>query len=98
VIFPHWLIGDRIKRHLSHTAEALIFHERLGLHADRPQQMIDFVMDGASIDARTSVFLDDYLAPAHAGTSGARVATLLQSLAATVPGRSEELDALPGGR
>ncbi len=98
VIFPHWLIGDRIKRHLGHTAEALIFHERLGLHADRPQQMIDFVMDGASIDARTSVFLDDYLAPAHAGTSGARVATLLQSLAATVPGRSEELDALPGGR
>ena len=51
VIFPHWLIGDRIKRHLGKSAEAFIFHERLGLHADSPQQMIDFVMDGAGIDA-----------------------------------------------
>ena len=96
VIFPHWLIGDRIKRHLGHTAEALIFHERLGLHADNPQQMIDFVMDGASIDARTAVFLDDYLAPAHAGRSGERVASLLQSLSGSVPGRSGEPHVLPG--
>ncbi|MGH3473825.1 MAG: hypothetical protein ACRDOT_02820, partial [Aeromicrobium sp.] len=82
VIFPHWLIGRRIKRHLAKSAEAFIFHERLGLHADNPQQMIDFVMDGASIDVRTSAFLDEYLAPAHAGQSGQRVADLLQSLSA----------------
>jgi CDP-glycerol glycerophosphotransferase (TagB/SpsB family) len=84
VIFPHWLIGHRIKRHLGRSAEAFIFQKRLGLHANSPQQMIDFVMDGAGIDARTSAFLDDYLAPAHAGTSGERVAALLQSLSAPV--------------
>ncbi len=80
VIFPHWLIGDRIKRHLGQSAEAHIFHERLGLHADNPQQMIDFVMDGAGIDARTIAFLGDWLEPAYAGQSGERVASLLQSL------------------
>ncbi len=82
VIFPHWLIGDRIKRHLGQSAEAHIFHERIGLHADSAQQMIDWVMDGADIDARTSSFMDDYLAPAHAGSSGKRVAELLQTLSA----------------
>jgi CDP-glycerol glycerophosphotransferase (TagB/SpsB family) len=82
VIFPHWLIGRRIKEHLGRSAETFIFHERLGLHAKNTKQMIDFVMDGASIDARTSAFLDDYLAPAYAGHSGARVAALLQSLSA----------------
>ncbi len=82
VIFPHWLIGDRIKRHLGKSAEAFIFHKRLGLHADNPQQMIDFVMDGAGIDKRTSAFLDDWLEPAYAGRSGERVAALLQSLSA----------------
>ena len=82
VIFPHWLIGDRIKRHLGQSAEAFIFHERLGLHAASPQQMIDFVMSGAGIDARATAFMDDYLEPAYAGRSGERVATLLQSLSA----------------
>jgi hypothetical protein len=82
VIFPHWLIGDRVKRHLRTTAEALIFEERLGLHADSPQQVIDFVMDGAGIDVRTKEFLDDYLEPAYAARSGERVAALLRSLSA----------------
>jgi hypothetical protein len=80
VIFPHWLIGDRVKSHLGKSADAYIFHERLGLHADSPQQMIDFVMDGAGIDARTTAFLDDWLEPAYAGRSGERVADLLKSL------------------
>jgi hypothetical protein len=89
VIFPHWLIGHRIKQHLGKTAEAFIFSERLGLHAKSPQQMIDFVMDGKGIDARTSAFMDDYLAPAYAGRSGERVAALLQTLSA--PGASDAL-------
>ena len=82
VIFPHWLIGDRIKEHLGKSADAHIFHERLGLHADNPQQMVDFVMDGAGIDTRTTAFLDDWLEPAYAGRSGERVASLLQTLSA----------------
>lgn len=87
VIFPHWLIGDRIKQHLGKSAEAFIFHKRLGLHADSPQQVIDFVMGGAGIDKRTTAFLDDWLEPAYAGRSGERVAALLQSLSA--PGNTE---------
>ena len=94
VIFPHWLIGDRIKRHLGESAEAFIFHKRLGLHADSPQQVIDFVMGGAGIDRRTSAFADDWLAPAHAGRSGERVAALLQSLSAPGAPRSASLPRL----
>ena len=81
VIFPHWLIGDRIKRHLRRTAEAHVFEERLGLHAASPQQIVDFVRDGAGIDARTAAFMDDYLAPEFAGRSGERVAAVLRDLA-----------------
>lgn len=83
VIFPHWLIGDRIKRNLGESAEARIFHKRLGLHADSPQQIIDFVMGGAGIDKRTAKFRDDCLEPAYAGRSGERVAELLRSLSAS---------------
>jgi hypothetical protein len=82
VVFPHWLIGDRIKRHLGQSAEAFIFHERLGFHAASPQQTIDLVMSGAGIDARATAFMDDYLEPAYAGRSGERVAALLESLSA----------------
>lgn len=82
VIFPHWLIGDRIRRYLRRSAEAHIFNERLGLHADSPQQIVDFVMDGAGMDERTSAFMADYLEPTYAGRSGQRVATLLRDLSA----------------
>ena len=81
VIFPHWLIGDRITEHLGASAESHVFSQRLGLHADSPQQMVDFIRDGAGIDRRTTRFIDDYLARQYDGTSGARVASLLQSLA-----------------
>lgn len=94
VIFPHWLIGDRIKRHLGQSAEAHIFHKRLGLHADSPQQIIDFVMDGAGIDKRTTRFLGDWLEPAYTGRSGERVAELLRSLSAPDAPRSAPLPRL----
>ena len=94
VIFPHWLIGDRIKRHLGESAEAFVFHKRLGLHADSPQQVIDFVMGGAGIDKRTSAFLDNLLEPAYAVQSGARVAALLQTLSAPDAPRSASLPRL----
>ena len=89
VIFPHWLIGRRIKEYLGKSAEGFIFREKLGLHAKSPQQMIDFVMDGTTIDRRTLSFMDDYLAPAYAGHSGERVAALLQSLSAPGAMRAE---------
>lgn len=83
VIFPTWLIGDRIRRHLQKTAEAHVYNERLGLHADSPQQIVDFVMDGAGIDERTTAFMADYLDPAYTGCSGQRVASLLREFSAT---------------
>lgn len=82
VIFPYWLLGDRIKQNLRESAEAHIFHERIGLHADSPQQIVDFVLDGAGIDRRTARFLDDWLEPTYAGRSGERVASLLRTLSA----------------
>jgi UDP-N-acetylglucosamine 2-epimerase len=83
VIFPHWLIGDRIKRYLKKSAEAKIYNERLGLHADSAQQIVDLVMDGAGVDARTHAFMDSYVEPAYAGRSGERVAERLRSLSAS---------------
>lgn len=82
VIFPHWIIGDRIQTYARRSAEAHLFRERIGIHANSVSDIIDAVMGGATIDDRVRTFLDDYMDPRYKGKSGRRIARLLQKLAA----------------
>lgn len=84
VIFPTWIIGDRVIKYQREAAEPYIFQNRIGLHANSPQEIVDMVMGGAPIDDTVRVFLDDYLDPAYNGSSAKRVASLLTQFAPEV--------------
>src|SRR5690554_5547754 len=77
VIFPSWLIGERIIQYLPGSAEALIFKKKIGLHASSIEDVIDFIDHGAGLDEKVHDFLNDYLSPEYRGCSSKRVAELL---------------------
>jgi hypothetical protein len=82
VIFPRWLLADRIAEHLPGSAEAHIFRERIGYHPGSFDEMVDIIRSGPVITPDVTAFLDDYLAPEWLGRSSARVAQVLTQIAA----------------
>lgn len=80
VIFPYWLIGDRIAHYHPRSSEGRIFRERIGLHADSFEELVAFIEAKTPVDDRTRAYLDSYLDPQYLGTSGRRIAELLQQL------------------
>jgi hypothetical protein len=46
VLFPRWLLGDRIEQYLPGSAEAHIFRNRIGYHPDSLEEMLRIVEDG----------------------------------------------------
>ena len=82
VIFPRWLLADRIAEYLPGSAEAHIFRERIGYHPESFDEMVDIIRSGPVVTPDVRAFLDDYLAPEWFGRSGARVAEVLQRIAA----------------
>lgn len=82
VIFPRWLLADRISEYMPHTAEAHIFGNRIGYHPDSFDEMVDIVKSRPVITPDVTAFIDDYLDPQYLGRSGARVAEVLTELAA----------------
>ncbi len=82
VIFPRWLLADRISEHLPGSAEAHIFSQRIGYHPDSFDEMVDILRAGPVLTPDVRSFMDDFLAPEYFGRSAARVAELLQQFAA----------------
>ena len=82
VIFPRWLLADRIAEYLPGSAESYIFAERIGYHPESFDEMVDMIRAGPVITPDVRAFLDDYLDPAYFGRSGARVAEVLTEIAA----------------
>ncbi|MDB5963129.1 MAG: hypothetical protein JWP59_4423 [Massilia sp.] len=80
VIFPSWIIGERILTHQKRSAEAHIFNERIGLHASSFDDVIRMIAEPPVLDSRTKAFLDSYLSPEYLGSSGKRCAELLMTL------------------
>jgi len=81
VIFPHWLIGAPICEYLPRSAEAKIFRERIGLHADSFKELVAMLRSGPTIGEDVKAFLADYVDPTARGVAGRRVAELLRELA-----------------
>lgn len=82
VIFPRWLLADRIADFLPGSAESHIFSERIGYHPDSFDEMIDIIRSEPRITPDVRAFIDDFLDPRYFGTSSARVAQVLQQIAA----------------
>ncbi len=82
VIFPRWLLADRIADHMPGSAESLIFAERIGYHPESFDELVDIVRAGPVLTPDVQAFMADYLAPEYFGTSGRRVAEVLTEIAA----------------
>lgn len=82
VIFPRWLLADRIADHLPGSAESYIFEKGIGYHPGSFDEMIDIIRSGPVVTPDVKQFMDDYLDPRYFGRSGARVAEVLTGLAA----------------
>lgn len=85
VIFPHWIIGERIVKYLGRSAEAHIFRNQIGYHASSISHLMDILSDGPVVDDQVIEFLGGYLEPAYLGCSGRRVAEVLLELAGAKP-------------
>ena len=77
VIFPRWIIQDRLTRFLPGSAEAFIFENDIGLHPGSYDELVDLVRVGPTIEPDVKSFLDDYLDPSTYGRSGRMIAEKL---------------------
>ncbi len=81
VIFPRWLLADRIADFLPNSAESHIFSHRIGYHPESFDEMVDIIRGDPVITDDVAEFLADYLAPEYLGCSSARIGALLGELA-----------------
>lgn len=80
VIFPRWILGDRIIEYLKGTAEAYIFENRIGYHPDSYEEMIEIINSGPIIDQKVHDFMDEYLDNYRDGNSAKKIAGTLMRL------------------
>jgi CDP-glycerol glycerophosphotransferase (TagB/SpsB family) len=81
VIFPSWLMRDKMLEYGNKSAESVIFRDLIGLHATSFDNMCELINTDIKNDERSQKFIDEYLDPAYFGCSGKRVANLLVELA-----------------
>ncbi|MEE2001523.1 CDP-glycerol glycerophosphotransferase family protein [Alkalimonas sp. MEB108] len=80
LIFPDWIIKERMLKHKKNSAEWRIFAEDYGLHASSIEHMKDVIAESPAMDTRTKEFFEYYLDPKYLGCSGKRIADLLLAL------------------
>jgi len=80
VIFPRWILGDRIQEYLPGSAEAHIFASRLGHHPASMEELLEMLRGPLAISADVERFLSDYIDNYSGAASGARIARLLEHL------------------
>ncbi|CAM5217405.1 CDP-glycerol glycerophosphotransferase family protein [Alishewanella longhuensis] len=61
VIFPRWLLGDKVLKRAPASAEAYIFSERIGYHPESFEELLDILQNDPEICTRTQQFIDEYI-------------------------------------
>ncbi|MDH7454057.1 hypothetical protein QF205_13405 [Luteimonas composti] len=82
VLFPRWILGDRIQQYLPRSAEAHIFDNRIGYHPESLEDMLDILEAGPVITPDVVKFMAAYVDNYRAGNSAAAIAAALRRLAA----------------
>jgi hypothetical protein len=80
VFFPYWIMGDLIVKYLKRSAEAEIFSERIGYHADSIDELVAQLREQPRIESDVTAFMDRYLDPTSLGSSGKRTARILDDI------------------
>lgn len=79
VIFPDWLVKERVFRLYPYSFEEKIYKEKIGLHSDNFQDLVSLVYHAldVGIDPRAKEFIDGILSPELRGKSGESIAKKL---------------------
>jgi len=80
VIFPRWILKDRIVKYTKGSAEAYIFKKNIGLHANSFAELVEMINEGAPLGDDVCEFMEQYLPSELLGCSGERVAQVLSSI------------------
>lgn len=80
VIFPRWLVKDRVIELTPGSAEAYIYTHRIGLHADSFEELCDMARKNVALGDDVKAFMEQYLPEEYRGCAGQRVASLLSRL------------------
>ena len=80
VFFPYWIMGELIVEYLKGSAEAQIFSQRIGYHADSIDELVAMLREDPKVGGDVTTFMADYLDPTTIGTSGRRTAELLDDI------------------
>jgi hypothetical protein len=80
VFFPYWIMGELIIEYLKGSAEAQIFSERIGYHADSIDELVAMLREDPEVEGDVTTFMASYLDPSTVGRSGQLTATLLDDI------------------
>lgn len=85
VIFPRWLTGDRVLTKAPRSAEAHVYRERIGHHAESVLDLHLMLEDWAELGLGDGVenFISEYIEKFEGDSSGAKVAGQLEELTHT---------------
>lgn len=83
VIFPRWILGDRIQEYLPGSAEAHIFRHGIGYHPRSFDEMMDILAGNPVITEDVDRFMVKYLDNYRDGSSAAKIVKVLRRLAET---------------
>ena len=80
VIFPRWILKDRIIKYTKGSAEAYIFKKNIGLHPESFEELVKMINDDAPLGDDVIKFMEEYLPSEFLGCSGGKVAEVLSSI------------------
>lgn len=80
VIFPRWILKDRIIKYVKGSAEAYIFENNIGLHANSIDDVHRFIEENQPVGEDVKLFMEEYLPSEYMGKSGALIAQKLRTL------------------
>jgi len=80
VIFPRWILQDRVQMYIKYSAEAYIFENNIGYHPRSYEEMLSILDEGPIITEDVKVFMGEYLWNYKEANSALKIAQTLQFL------------------
>jgi len=82
VVFPDWIVAEKVKGEWPDSFEAQIYREQIGYHAHRSEQLLDSIREAATngITPKEEAFIEGILPTALRGVSGMKAARTLEWL------------------
>lgn len=80
VVFPDWIVSEGIRLKRPGSAEAMLYEEDIGLHAQDIDELIDMVQAARAPDTKVQMFIDDYIDRDSIGCSFKKIADIAEEV------------------